>query len=93
MEPKVKIFADATSGSFMSVALVESTAIRSVTWWKWLSDGKPENIGTLVVTFVNDTRYMYKDVPSEAYAAMLITNSVGSAYNSLVKGKYESVKL
>ncbi len=37
--------------------------------------------------------YIYKGVPPEVYADFMNAPSLGSAYNTLIRGKYESVKV
>lgn len=48
------------------------------------------NLRILRVAFQSGKQYDYRNVPPEVYAELDAAESVGKAYNALVKGKYES---
>jgi hypothetical protein len=76
-----------------------SSNIKAVAWYgpageDLLQDdltGKPEphpsaTQGKLAVLFMNGTRYDYQGVPHGTMRALLEADSIGSAFNSLVRG-------
>jgi hypothetical protein len=44
--------------------------------------------GTLQIKFVSGEVYTYRDVPEGVYTGMLGAESLGRAFNQLVKGRY-----
>lgn len=53
---------------------------------------EPQN-SVLIVTFKNNLKYGYQDFPSDKWAELLKTESIGKYINGCVKGIYTSQKL
>lgn len=60
--------------------VVDSQTLRSL--------GYDARTGTLEVQFTNDKIYQYRDVPPEAYQALLRAHSLGTHINTHIKGHY-----
>jgi hypothetical protein len=54
----------------------------------WLPETK-----TLVVGFHNGTTYHHHDVPQSVYDALMASDSRGSEFHKLVKGKFKHSKV
>jgi hypothetical protein len=68
------------SNSMMMIALVESSAVENLSWYR--SWDKKE---ILAVWFVgNEEAYRYEDVPLETFVSLLNSESIGKALNELV---------
>ena len=77
--------------SDISMVPVTSSNIRSMGW----SAGDPPIVPPVMrVEFLNGSVYDYADVSEEVFNAVLNAESVGKAYNSIVKnGGYASTKV
>jgi hypothetical protein len=47
----------------------------------------------LTVEFTAGGRHRYAEVPAEIHEQLLASSSVGRAFHTLIKGKFESTKL
>jgi len=54
----------------------------------WSTDSK----GYVRITFKNDSRYIYKDVPFIEVINMITSESVGSFFNRVISKNYSFVK-
>lgn len=43
----------------------------------------------LTVTFMQDKKYEYKDVPADVFRELIEADSIGSYFNKNIKSKYE----
>lgn len=67
----------------MKVITVTSSVISKMAWAN----------DVLIVVFENGSTYVYVNVPYVVYQAILESGSRGRAFNALVKGTFEGVKL
>lgn len=49
--------------------------------------------GSLYVRFASGAEYCYFDVSAEDMTALLSADSVGKAYNAVIRGKYTNMKV
>lgn len=75
----------------------ESSMIREVRWEghesEWYQSVSFSSTGTLWVTFHNGVTYSYENVHMNVYIALQSADSVGRAFNKLVKPYYNYRKL
>lgn len=64
----------------MKRTAVESSIIKSI--------GYDLRGGVMEVEFTDGSIYQYEDVPSEAYKGILEASSVGSFFNTRIKGRF-----
>lgn len=58
-----------------------------------LAIGFEKETGTLGVTFTSGDEYLYSDVPESIYDELLVAESVGKAFNQMIRGEYVALKV
>lgn len=64
--------------------LVKSSAIRTIGY---------SQFNTLYIVFNSGLGYRYYDVPREVYEELINSESIGKAYNRLIRGQYEGKRM